>query len=144
MFVIEVTWKAEWVGGLTFETHPAHRDAVPHAAPTQTQARLNSLKSRSLGTGHFLCVWLLKKRLTIRQTRARKSIFRGLPVLESCCFSLFLLFFLPCLRRRKQNKKKSQRNEMSRTLDYTADYQQIFQFIWLISSRIKVTCKCLR
>lgn len=56
MFVIEVTWKAEWVGGLTFETHPAHRDAVPHAAPTQTQARLNSLKSRSLGTGHFLCL----------------------------------------------------------------------------------------
>lgn len=54
-----------------------------------------------------VCVAFKKKRLTICQTRARKSIFRGLPVLESCCFSLFLLFFLPCLRRKKQNKKKA-------------------------------------
>lgn len=86
MFVIEVTWKAEWVGGLTFETHPAHRDAVPHAAPTQTRAQLNSLKSSRLDAGHF------SKRLTACQAGARKCIYRF-----TCVGVLLLLPFSPLL-----------------------------------------------
>lgn len=53
MFIIQVTWKAEWVGGLTLETHPASK-MLFYRAPTQVQAQLNSLEDCGADTWPFV------------------------------------------------------------------------------------------
>lgn len=50
MIVIQVTWKAEWVGGLTLETHPASNTTRCCASLRQRSVRLNSMLSQSTPT----------------------------------------------------------------------------------------------
>lgn len=73
-----------------------------YGSPTQVQAQLSSVKHCTVDNGHFIMVYVWQE---------IGNLFTRLPVLESCSFSLFLLFFLPCGRKNKT--KSPQLNETS-------------------------------
>lgn len=101
MFLIQVTWKAEWVGGLTLEAHPASK--TQRCCATQRQRKfkfkLNWILSNTEELTQDICFLIL---ITASNKRKMRCFDSGcLPVLESCCFSLFLLFFLPCRTKKR-------------------------------------------
>lgn len=62
MFIIQVTWKAEWVGGLTLETHPASKTARCCATERQRKFKLNWILSNTV----VISFLILKHGITVR------------------------------------------------------------------------------
>lgn len=64
MFIVPAPWKAEWVGGLTLETHPASetprcRAAEPNDTKLNSVVNITKVERLLEGDGGFTCVGVL-------------------------------------------------------------------------------------
>ncbi len=106
MFIIQVMWKAEWVGGLTLDTHPASKTPWCCATEQQRELKFSRILSNPAESTVAICLLTQKHAVVVSVWQEKSKIFTCLPVLESCSFSLFLLFFLPCGKKQKTNRHK--------------------------------------